>query len=153
MQRNSIFRPLYLTIILPDTQKFSRPSDRKTAVVSYTKILASATAFDERYKKGWSLTCEALLKLLLNPPVPSSASDNVIEEHDVDDSAFGVGFTQLNTCKRPARDPFPEIGDVKAWVGQYLSGADGRSGGRVSRYIQERLSPEAKGTLMSYMQG
>ncbi|KAK5165310.1 hypothetical protein LTR04_001408 [Oleoguttula sp. CCFEE 6159] len=150
--QNNVFTQVYLGIILPDTQKLTRPFDRKTAVVSLTKTLTDSAAFVDRYgKKGWALTCEALLKLLINPPVPP-AVDDVIPDQDVDDSAFGVGFTQLSTCKKPPRDPYPEISDVKSWVGTYLKEADARHGQRISGFIQERLSPEARGTLVAYMQ-
>jgi len=99
---------MYLTVILPDTQKLARPLDRKTAVISLTKTLANSEAFANRYKKGWAFTCEALLKLLELPPLPT-AKDDIIAENDVDDMAFGVGFTQLNTVKPRQRDPWPEI--------------------------------------------
>ena len=140
-----------MNIILPDTAKLARPVDRKTAVISLTKTLANSTAFAERYKKGWGLTCEALLRLLENPPVPS-ATDDVIMEHDVDDTSFGVGFTQLTTVRPTVRDPWPEVTDIKRWVGEYLRAADGRHNGRVITFVQERLSPEVRDALVSYMQ-
>jgi exportin-2 (importin alpha re-exporter) len=105
-----------------------------------------------RYPKGWGLTCEALLKLLINPPIPL-ASDDIIVEQDVDDLSFGVGFTELKTCKQAPIDPFPHIPDVKIWVGQYLKDADSRHKGRIGTFVQERLSEEARQTLMSYMSG
>ncbi|KAL0258701.1 importin-alpha export receptor [Diplodia seriata] len=150
--QQDVFRPIYPQIILPDTQKLTRPFDRKTAVVSLTKTLTDGQAFVERYKKGWPLTCEALLKLLINPPV-APRSDDIMPEQDVDDLGFGVGFTQLNTCRKAAVDPFPEITDVKRWVGEYLRQADQRNGGRLSAFVQERLSPEAKQALIATMQG
>lgn len=148
----SVYKSIYLGVILPDTQKLSRPLDRKTAVISFTRILTDSAAFVDRYPKGWSLTCEALLKLLINPPVPPTA-DDIIVEQDVDDLSFGVGFTQLNTCKKPPVDQFPDVVDVKSWVGQQLREADGRHGGRITKFVQERLSDEARQTLVSYMQG
>jgi exportin-2 (importin alpha re-exporter) len=172
MPRLSVFTPIYLSIILPETQKLARPIDRKVAVVSFTKTLADSEAFSVRYQKGWGFTCEALLKLLEVPPVPVAADDAVIPDADVDDLSFGVGFTPLNTCKKPIRDPWPEITDVKAWVGQYLKEADGRHGGKVretsihvfimlwtltsltkqiSGFVQERLSPQVREVLLSYM--
>lgn len=81
------------------------------------------------------------------------AADDLIADQDVDDAEFGVGFTQLNTCKRLPRDPYLDITDVKSWVGQYLKQADVRHGGRVSGYVQERLSQEARQALVAYMQG
>jgi exportin-2 (importin alpha re-exporter) len=141
---------VYTTIILPDTQKLTRPIDRKTAVISFTKTLANSQAFIERYAKGWSLTCEALLKLLINPPT-ASASDDIIVDQDVDDLGFGVGFTQLNTTRKPPRDWFPEIPDVKVWAGQYLKEADGRNGGRIGGYVQSRLSADARAALEKVM--
>ena len=110
-----VFTPIYTSIILPDTQKISRPFDRKTAVVSLTRTLAESQAFAERYaKRGWTITCQALLQLLINPPLPPAADDNIIEDRDVDELGFGAAFTALNTCKQPPKDPFPDVQDVKA---------------------------------------
>ncbi|KAA8643278.1 hypothetical protein EYZ11_002332 [Aspergillus tanneri] len=146
-----LFTMIYLNMILPETQKLARPLDRKTAVLSFTKTLANSEAFANRYKKGWGFTCEALLKLLELPPVPTS-KDDIIVEHDVEDMAFGVGFTALNTVRPQTRDPWPETGaDLKAWVGQYLKEADKRHGGRIAQFAQERLGDEAKVVLSSYI--
>lgn len=149
--RDSVFVPLYLNIILPDTQKLLRPVDRKTAVISLTKTLTDSAAFAEKYKKGWAYTCEALLKLLENPPLPA-ATDDAIGEQDPDDMSFGVGFTQLTTIKRPTRDQWPEITDVKKWVGEYLRAADARHNGKVKSFAQERLSADAGPVFAGYMQ-
>jgi exportin-2 (importin alpha re-exporter) len=91
-----------------------------------------------------------LLELLVNPPVPSSA-DDIIPDADVDEVGFGVGFTQLNTCKKAPRDPFPEITDVKAWVGQYLKDANSRHSGKIGKLVQERLQPELQQALSQYL--
>jgi exportin-2 (importin alpha re-exporter) len=140
-----------LTIILPDSQKLSKTTDRKTAVVSFTKTLTDSQAFVDRYPKGWTFTTQRLVELLVNPPVPAAA-DDVIADQDVDGVGFGVGFTQLNTCKRPPKDPFPEITDVKAWVGQYLKEGNTRHNGRVVQLVQERLDAETRGALAQYLQ-
>lgn len=146
-----MFVPLYLNVILPDTQKLLRPLDRKTAVISLTKTLTDSSAFAEKYKKGWAFTCEALLKLLENPPLPTT-TDDVIAEQDPDDMSFGVGFTQLTTIKRPVRDPWPEIADVKKWVADYLAAVDARHKGRLGNYASERLSAEAAPVFAVYLQ-
>ncbi|KAF2083874.1 Cse1-domain-containing protein [Saccharata proteae CBS 121410] len=148
--QQDVFRAIYTQIVLPETQKLTRPFDRKTAVVSFTKTLADGEAFIERYKKGWSLTCEALLKLLINPPVMPQ-KDDIIPDADIDELGFGVGFTQLNTCRKAPTDPFPEIADVKVWVGQYLREADQRNGGRIGRFVAERLSEGARQALGATM--
>lgn len=148
--QNGVFVPIYLTIILPTTEQFARPLERKLAVISFTKTLTDSQAFAVKYIKGWTKTCEALLKLLENPPMPVAA-DDLVAEADVDDLSFGVGFTQLNTCKRAPRDDWPEVTDVKSWVGSYLKTADGRHSGAIAGYVNERLSPEAKAVLLSYM--
>ncbi|BCS13985.1 Cse1-domain-containing protein [Aspergillus piperis CBS 112811] len=146
-----LFTPIYLNIILPETQKLARPLDRKTAVLSFTKTLANSEAFANRYKKGWGFTCEALLKLLELPPLPAS-KDDIIAEHDVEDMAFGVGFTALNTVRPQTRDPWPDTGaDLKAWTGKYLKEADKKHNGRISGFVQERLGAEAKTVLLSYI--
>lgn len=150
--QHDIFKPVYLTIILPDTQKLTRPFDRKTAVVSFTKTLTDSQAFIDRYPKGWALTCEKLLELLINPPVPP-AFDDIVPDQDIDDLGFGVGYTQLNTCRKVPQDPFPEITDVRSWVGQFLKQADSRHSGRISRFVRERLSSKDREMLVSYMRG
>jgi len=151
--QQDVFRALYLSIILPESQKLLRPLDRKTAVISFTKILGDSEAFVTRYPKGWPLTCNALLKLLENPPVMAREDGVIVEEHDVDDMGFGVGFTQLQTVRKVVRDPWADIGDLRAWVGNYLKQADGRHGGRISKFVAEGVSPEAQRVLATYMQG
>lgn len=152
--QQGVFVPLYLNIILPDTKKLIRPLDRKTAVISLTKTLTDSAAFAEKYKKGWAYTCEALLKLLENPPVPPSNTDDAIAEQDPDDMSFGVGFTQLTTIRRPLRDGWAHITDVKSWVSSFLREADQRHKGKISAFAEERLNvyPEAKAVFAMYMQ-
>lgn len=144
-----VFVQLYLKIILPTTETLIRPSDRKTAVISFVQTLCSSDAFAQKYKmKGWALTAEALLKLLENPPVPTT-TDDVIVDQDVDDMSFGVGFTQLTTVKKPIKDQWPEITDVKSWVGQQLR----KNRPKMAQYTRERLSPQAQSMFAAYLQG
>lgn len=148
----NLFTPFYLTVVLPTTGSFARPVDRKLGVISYTKTLCDSSAFGTRYQKGWGFTCNHLLELLKNAPkVALGAGDEIVNEADVDDIGFGVGFTPLNTCKRSARDDFPEITDVEKWVTEYLTQANQRHGGAIAKYVQERLSPEAKAALSPYL--
>ncbi|KAG9243793.1 CAS/CSE protein [Calycina marina] len=147
--QDKVFVPIYLTIILPTTQQTARPLERKLAVVSLTKTLTDSQAFAVKYQKGWGFTCEALLKLLENPPMP--VADDIITEADIDDVGFGVGFTPLSTCKKISIDNYPEVTDVKSWVGSYLKDADARQGGKIGGYVSERLPNEAKDVLVSYM--
>ena len=49
------------------------------------------------------------------------------------------------------RDPFPEITDVKKWVGEYLKDADARHNGRVVKIVQERLDEVSKEALVAYL--
>lgn len=150
--QGNVFTPIYTGVILPDTQKISRPFDRKTAVISLTRTLADSQAFVQRYaKKGWTITCEALLKLLINPPLPQTADDSIIEDRDVDELGFGAAFTQLNTCKQPPKDPWPEVHDVKAWVGTTLREADQRHAGRIGRFVSEKLDAQGQQALQQVM--
>ncbi|EEH33570.1 importin alpha re-exporter [Paracoccidioides lutzii Pb01] len=151
--QSGVFTPIYLNIILPETQKLARPLDRKTAVISFTKTLANSEAFATRYKKGWAFTCEALLTLLGQSPLPATNGD-IIAENDVEDMAFGVGFTQLNTIRPTPRDLRPDIGSqYNVWVGSYLKETDKKHGGRISAFAEERLSPEAKVGLEALLSG
>ena len=151
--QHDIFRQLYLGIILPKTQELARPLDRKVAAISLTKTLADSQAFVERYPKGWPLTCNALLKLLEDPPLPPKNEDSVIEQ-DVEDTSFGVGFTQLNTIRKPAVDPFPEVTDLRKWVGGYLKDANERYQGRIVQFVNgaASMTSDAKQVLAAYMQ-
>ncbi|OTA25494.1 hypothetical protein BTJ68_12383 [Hortaea werneckii EXF-2000] len=151
--QENVFTPIYTQIILPDTQKLSRPFDRKTAVISLTRTLADSQAFVDRYsKRGWTITCQALLQLLINPPLPPAA-DDTIEDRDVDELGFGAAFTQLNTCKRPAQDPWPEVQDVKRWVGITLNEADAKHSGRIARFVGEKLGEQERAALQAVMAG
>jgi exportin-2 (importin alpha re-exporter) len=145
----SLFTPVYLKVILEDTQKLARPLDRKTAVISLTKTLANSDAFATRYAKGWGFTCNTLLKLLELPPAVAHKDDL---EVDVEEMSFGVGFTPLNTIRAQPKDPWPETGtDYKSWVGTYLKEADKRHNGRISQFAQDRLDDQAKALLGSYI--
>lgn len=119
-------------------------------MISLTKTLADSPAFADRYKKGWTYTCQALLKLLENPPEPAT-QDDAIAEQDPDDMSFGVGFTQITTIKRSAKDHWPEIRDVKSWVGQYLREANTRTNGRIAAFAQERLESDVRTVFGTYV--
>lgn len=147
--QENVFRDLYLGIILPKTQELLRPIDRKIAAVSFTKALADSVAFKKRYPKGWALTCTALLKLLEHPPVLSKNDDRIVDQ-DVEDSVFGVGFTALNTIRKPLADPFEDITDLRKWVGQYLKDADQRHQGTIQSAISN-MGPQAQAAIAEYM--
>ncbi|KAK3995035.1 CAS/CSE protein [Cladorrhinum sp. PSN332] len=150
--QQNVFTPFYLTIILPTTGSFARPVDRKLAVISYTRTLTNSQAFAVRYAKGWGFTATNLLDLLKNPPkVAAGYGDDIVNEADVDDIGFGIGFTPLNTCKRGARDDFPDIVEVDKWVGQSLKEANQRHGGKVATWAQERLNPETQAVIAPYL--
>ncbi|DAA76648.1 TPA_exp: Uncharacterized protein A8136_7325 [Trichophyton benhamiae CBS 112371] len=140
--QNGVFTPIYLSIILPESRKLARPLDRKIAIISFAKTLAHSEAFASRYKKGWGFTCEALLYLLDQPILPTTG-DDIVTEHDVEDMAFGVGFTQLTTIKMPPRDPWPETGpQVGQWVATYLKEQNSKNNGKIQNFAQERLDPQ-----------
>jgi exportin-2 (importin alpha re-exporter) len=147
-----IFTNFYLSVILPTTSSFARPVDRKLGVISYTKTICDSQAFAQRYAKGWGFTCNHLLDLLKNAPqVAGGFGDDIVNEADVDDIGFGIGYTPLNTCKRGPRDDFPEIQNINEWVRGYLRAANQRSGDAVRTFVNERLDAEAKGAMLSYM--
>lgn len=96
------------------------------------------------------MTCEALLKLLENPPIPANTDDLIVDQ-DVDDMSFGVGFTQLTTIKPLPKDHWQEIKDVKSWAGEYLRAADARLSGRVKTFAQKRLDQEVQPYFAQYL--
>ena len=152
--QEGVFTPIYTGMIIPSTKKLSRPVDRKTAVVSFTRTLTDSEAFATRYaKRGWTLTCNALLELLINPPLPVSGEDAAIEDRDVEELGFGAAFTQLQTCRPATKDLWPEVSDVRAWVGQALREGDQRSGGRVGKFVLEKLEGDSRSALEAVMRG
>jgi exportin-2 (importin alpha re-exporter) len=50
-------------------------------------------------------------------------------------------------------DPWPQVQDVKAWVGTTLREADQRHSGRVGQFVNEKLDAQGKAALQSVMQG
>ncbi|KAI1201035.1 CAS/CSE protein [Nemania serpens] len=147
----NLFTQIYLTIILPTSGQLVRPVDRKAAVISFAKSMGDSSAFAQRYVKGWRFTCEAMLNMLLNPPqVTLGAGDEIINEADVDDIGFGLGFTPLNTCKKATRDEFSEVQDIRQWVRQYLMDANTRHNGAIAGYM-DRLTDEGKRALAMYV--
>lgn len=147
--QDGLFVPLYLKIILPLTQQLAKPLQRKCAAISLAKTLTSSERFAVRYVKGWGLTCETLIKLLAMAPMP--IADDVVVEQDVDDLSFGVGFTQLNTCKPLPKDPWPEVTDIKAWVSTYYINEDRAQNGKLMTWASERLSPDIRDAFLSYL--
>ncbi|KAI5924131.1 chromosome segregation protein [Camillea tinctor] len=149
--QNNLFTQIYLTIILPTSEQLVRPVDRKVAVISFAKSMGDSAAFAQRYVKGWRFTCEAMLKMLMNPPkVTMGTGDEVVNEADVDDIGFGLGFTPLNTCKKAPRDDFPEVQDIQQWVRQYLTDANVRHNGAIAGFM-DRLTDEGKQALAMYV--
>jgi exportin-2 (importin alpha re-exporter) len=142
--QQGIFRELYLGIILPKSQEFTRPLDRKLSAISFVKNLSDADTFVSRYPKGWPLTCQALLKIIEVPPIFPKRTDEVID-NDVEDASFGVGFTQLTTVRRPPRDEFTDMGHgLRFWLARYLRRANERHpnkfetlGGPMSDYLKK----------------
>lgn len=149
--QDKLYVQIYLKIVLPVSELLVRPVDRKLAVVSFAKSMGDSAAFAQRYQKGWALTCEAMLKMLVNAPkVTSGAGDDLVNEADVDDIGFGLGFTPLNTCKKAARDDYPEIQDVTVWVRQYLAEANARHNGAIASYM-DRLTDEGRQAMATYL--
>lgn len=149
--QEKLFTQIYLTIVLPTSEQIVRPIDRKLAVVSFAKTMGDSAAFAQRYQKGWGFTGQVMLQMLVNAPkVASGVGDDVVNEADVDDIGFGLGFTALNACKKSARDDFSEIQDINAWVRQYLLDANARHNGAIATYM-DRLTPEARQAMMTYL--
>jgi exportin-2 (importin alpha re-exporter) len=146
----NIFTPIYLKMILPISDQLIA-NDRRVAVISFAKTLGDSNAFATRYgQKGWGFTCQAMLKMLANPPT-ITAGDDTVNEADVDDIGFGMGFTALSTCKKQRALDFPEIQDLSQWVREYLTQANARHNGAIAGYVQERLDDQAKQALAMYM--
>lgn len=146
------FAQVYPPFVLQETEKLAKPIDRKAAVVSLTKTLCDSQTFAQKFAKGWGNTCRILLSLLANPPtVTAGAGDEIIIENSVDDIGFGLSFTALNTCRPLARDDFPEVQDVAAWVKQYMITANQKHSGAIEAFISQRLPPDQQEAIAHYI--
>jgi len=151
--QNGIFGQLYSAVILPDTQKLQRPTDRKVAVVGLTKFVAFSEELATTYHRAWPNSVIALLKTLELAPVPVAEDPAAeLQDAEIDEVSFGASFTRLNTCRKRAVDPFPEAGDLKKWVGEQVKQANTKFNGRVEGWINTELPEDVKGVLRSYMQ-
>ena len=146
-----LFTDLYLHVVLPESQKLTRPLDRKVALVSFTKTLADSRAFADRYAKGWGHTAKALLALVTSAPALDRGGEDIVEQ-DAEDVGFGVGFTALSTVRRPPVDPCPDVTDVRAFVRAYLTEAAARDA-RVAGFVQERLDAETREGFAALLAG
>ncbi|KAF3173792.1 importin-alpha export receptor [Orbilia oligospora] len=143
-----VFGELYKAFIIPETQKLTKFLDRKTAVVGLTRIVTSSriAAVGGDYSNMWSGSIDALLKLLEVPPTPVEGGSGYDQatEADLDDVSFSVSFATLNTARKPITDPFPQIVDVRKWVGGEV---------KKSQAYQQRnsqLGADVKAVLDSY---
>jgi exportin-2 (importin alpha re-exporter) len=148
-----IFGQLYTAIVLPDTQKLTRPMDRKVAVVGLTKLIGLSEGLAGTYSKAWANSVVALLKLLEVAPVLSKDDPaESLQAADIDDVSFGATFARLNTCKKKAIDSFPEVQDARKFVGQKLNEANRVTRGKLATRIEGELPDEAKELVKKYMQ-
>lgn len=55
--------------------------------------------------------------------------------------------------KKPIVDSWADIGDLRKWVGRYLTAADARHGGRINQFVSEGVNADGQKVLATYMQG
>jgi len=118
----SIFGQVFMGFILPDTLELSKPQDRKLAIIGLTKLLLTSTAVTVLpYSKIRPNAATALVTLVTRPeavPQGPAGADDLSHEADLDEMGFAVTFSTLNTTKKLATDPAPEVpmSGVRAWV-------------------------------------
>ncbi|KAF8457248.1 armadillo-type protein [Terfezia claveryi] len=117
----NIFGQVFMMFILPDTLDLQKPQDRKLAIIGLTKLLLTSTAvMVPPYSKVRPDAAITLAKLVARPEVPQgpAGADDLSHEADLDEMGFAVTFSTLNTTKKPATDPAPEVpmSGVRAWV-------------------------------------
>lgn len=78
--QHDVFKPMYWTAILPNTQKLARPIDRKIAVASFIKALGVSQVVVDTYPNGWTFTSQCLVQLLVNPPIPTTTDNGELSE-------------------------------------------------------------------------
>lgn len=127
----NVFGQVFTGFILPDTYNLPRPLDRKLAIIGLTKLLLTSTAVGVPPYSGLRRsTAAALYQLIANPdavPQAPPGADDLSHEADLDEMGFAVAFSSLNTTKKPAEDPAPEIpmAGLRAWVIENFKGTAG----------------------------
>lgn len=117
-----IFEQVFTAFILHDTLTLQKSQERKLAVIGLTKLLLTSTAVTvPPYSKVCPGAAAALIKLLANPevvPQGPTGGDGLSHEADLDELGFAVTFSTLNTTKKPAPDPAPEVpmSGLRSWV-------------------------------------
>ena len=151
--QSGIFGELYTAVVLPDTAKLNRAADRRVAVAGLTKLVGSSEGLATAYHKAWPNTVITLLKVLeVDPVIPKDDPLVDLQAAEIDDVGFGASFVRLNTCRRRAEDPFPEIVDSRKYVGQKLKEANAKAGGRIEGWISTELGEQARTLLKRYME-
>ncbi|EWC48283.1 hypothetical protein DRE_02387 [Drechslerella stenobrocha 248] len=144
----NIFGEIYKAFIVGGTQRLTKYLDRKIAVVGLTNLVTGSSrlaAPGSPYAALWPGSVLALLKLLEVPPVPASGDGyDQAGEVDLDDVSFSVSFATLNTARKSANDPFPEIAFPRKWVS-----AETKKSEAFKARLGE-LSPEERGVLEGY---
>jgi exportin-2 (importin alpha re-exporter) len=149
-----IFGELYTAVVLPDTLKLNRATDRKIAVAGLTKLVGFSEGLATTYHKAWPNTVMALLKILeVELVIPKDDPLADLQTAEIDDVSFGASFVRLNTCKKRTVDIFPEVLDSRVYVGGKLKEANTKTGGRVDGWISGELSEEVRTLVRKYMQG
>jgi len=156
--QDGIFGEIYQAFILSHTQKLTKFLDRKIAIVGLTKLITSSKTLlsqSNRYhQKFWPASVTTLLKLLETPPVPTNTDAATAydqsAEADLDDVSFSVSFATLNTARKGAVDPFPEILDARKWVGEELRSALSGPNGPDLRNSLGQLGAGERSVLESY---
>ena len=116
-----VFGQVFTRFICPDTLDLSKPQDRKLAIIGLTKLLLTSTTVTvPPYNKIRPNAAIVLVKLVTSPEVvpQGPAGDDLSHEADLDEMGFAVTFSTLNTTRKPAADPAPEVSMpyVRAWV-------------------------------------
>ncbi|KAK6349794.1 importin-alpha export receptor [Orbilia brochopaga] len=115
-----IFGEMYKAFIVGHTRKMTKFLDRKISVVGLTRLVTMSSelaAPGSQYANMWPASVTTLLRLLEVPPVPAGGEGyDQTTEADLDDVSFSVSFATLNTARKSAADPFPEVVDARKWV-------------------------------------
>ena len=141
----NVFSQVFVGFILPDTSDLDRPQDRKLAIIGLTKLLLTSTAVTvPPYSKVRQHAAKVLVKLVEKPegvPRGPASADDPSHEADLDEMGFAVTFSTLNTTKKPAADPAPEVpmSAVRNWVIECFKNSQDR--------VRDWLPEEAKGLL------
>ena len=119
--------------------------EAKTQIVGLTKLLCETPALlsDAHSQQIWSQVLACAVKIVCSPESNLNLL-TVLDNDDDTDIGYDATYSVLHFATRPAKDPFPDVGDAGAFLVQSIGQLSATHPGRISPLIAHGLSANSK---------